>query len=201
MKFKYILFLIGLFLLADDYCCGQGKLVFLNGKVRHFEKAEVVGDFVVYQPEGQTKPSLRKADRYNVFSIVNDDGTEQIIYDPDTSEGGDPTIAEVRDYIRGEQHAAITYRKPMNLIGGIGSGLAGSTIGFFGIPVPFIYTTIVGSVNPKLPRAELSANHADAYVAGYQRKARNMKIKHSLIGGGIGFSVGIAALAIILADN
>ncbi len=201
MNFRNILFILAAFNAVALPVAGQGKLVFLNGKVRHFDKAEVVGDFIVYQPEGQGKASLRKADKFNVFSIVNDDGSEMVIYDPDTSEGGDPSVAEVRDYIKGEQHAGIMYKKPMNVIGGVAVGVAGSTVGFFGIPVPFVYTTIVGSVNPKLPKAERNMNFSEAYVAGYQRKARNTKIKHSLIGGGIGFTVGIAVFAIILSNN
>jgi len=197
-------FIVVLWLLTGLFCdraVAQGKLVFLNGKEKRFSTAEVKGEYIVYQPEGSSKTWPRKADKYNVFSILKDDGTEEIIYTPDTSDGGDPTIEEVRDYIKGEKHAVEVYRKPMNLIGGIAVGVAGSAAGFYGIPVPLVYTTVLGLFDPKLPRSERDLVNSEAYIAGYKRKAKNMKIKNSLIGGGIGFSVGLAAFIIILGND
>lgn len=201
MNIKYILVVLCGLILGSELSAGQGTLVFLNGKERRFETAEVRGEYIVYRPEGKSGAWLKRADKYNVFAIVSDSTGEKVVYEPDTSEGGDPTIQEVRDYIKGEQHAAKVYRKPMNFVGGFLSGAAGSAAGFYGIPAPLVYTTIVGRINPKLPKDERNENYSEMFVLGYQKKARNMKIKNSLIGGVIGFGVGITTLVLILGND
>ena len=178
----------------------QGKIIYLNGKEKRFETAEVRGEYIVYQPEGSTKEWSRKSDRYNVFSLQRDNGTEEIIYAPDTSEGGDPSVEEVRDYIKGERFAMQVYSKPLNFGAGLYVGVGSSLAGFYGIPVPLVYSTILGLRNPKVPKELRGENYSEAFVAGYQKKSRNIKIKKSLLGGGIGFSVGVAWF-IILSNN
>lgn len=179
----------------------QGTLIYLNGKERRFTRMELKDDYILYKPEGSTSDWMSRADRFNIFSILRDDGSEEILYQPDSTDQSDPTIAEVRDYIAGQKYAANRYRKPLNMIGGIASGLAGSVGGFYGIPVPLVYATIVGQINPKPPKGEAGQVFSESFNHGYQRKARNMKIKNSLIGGGIGFGVGIAALMIFYAND
>jgi hypothetical protein len=199
LRTVFFIGLLSVFLIEP--ACGQGKLVFLNGKEKRFVTAEVKGEYIVYQPEGAKEGVTKRADRFNVFSILKDNGTEEIVYSPDTIDDGDPTIAEVREYIKGENHADSVYKKPMNLISGIGVGLASSAAGFYGIPIPIAYSTVIGQFNPKLPKSEQINNYSEAFVAGYQKKARNKKIKSSLLGGVIGFSVGIASLILILGNE
>src|SRR4029079_7873102 len=103
MSFR-ILLISGLFALLINDASAQGKLVYLNGKEKRFSSAEVKGEYIVYQPEGSKSHKVKKADLYNFFSINTDNGTEQVVYKPDTSEG-DPTVAELRDYIKGEKFA------------------------------------------------------------------------------------------------
>ncbi|OQA06424.1 MAG: hypothetical protein BWY67_01960 [Bacteroidetes bacterium ADurb.Bin397] len=93
------------------------------------------------------------------------------------------------------------YKKPLNTVGGVASGVAGSIVGFYGLPVPLVYATIVGRFNPKLPKSERANVHSEAFLAGYEKKSRNIKIKQSMIGGGIGFAVGITALILILGND
>lgn len=203
MGFRTLLAIVILTALSTNDASAQGKLVFLNGKEKRFTTAEVKGEFIVYQPEGTKKASTRKADLYNVFSIYKDDGSEQVVYKPDTADG-DPSVLEVRDYIKGEIFAEGYYNKPLNFWGGVGVGLGSSVAGFYGIPIPLVYTTIIGQFNPKPPPAidnAIGEIPSEAYIAGYQRKARNMKIKSSLIGGLIGFSVGITTLVLVLGDE
>jgi hypothetical protein len=178
---------------------GQGKIVYLSGKEKRFHAAELKGDFVVYKTDSISRP--HRADRYNVFSIQHDNGNEELIYNPDTLVTDDPAISEVREYILGEQFAAKVYRSPAHTAGGIASGMAGSLVGFYGLPAPLVYATVISRFNPKLPKNERTANHSDAFIAGYQKRARNVKIKNSLIGGGIGFAVGVAALVILFGNE
>ena len=116
-----ILLVSGLFAFLINDASAQGKLVYLNGNEKRFTTAEVKGEFIVYQPEGSKSHKVKKADLYNVFSINKDDGSEQVVYKPDTSEG-DPTVEELRDYIKGENFAEGYYKKPMNSIGGVAVG-------------------------------------------------------------------------------
>ena len=195
----------------------QGRIVMLNGNERRFTSVEVKGDVIVYQPEG-SKPLLnRKIDRFDVFSIVRDSLGEEVIYKPDTVTGDDPSVAEIRDYIKGEKYAKAVYRKPMNFVTGIAAGGLGSVIGYYGLIVPAVYPAVLGCFTPKL-QEPVSLNYdnftgkfvtpdsagnaeiivvTDAFTAGYGRKARNMKVKKSLLGGAIGFALGIAVLVLV----
>lgn len=179
----------------------QGTMLFLNGKEKRFSSAEVKGEYIHYTPEGDDPDWKRLADRYNVFALQYDDGREEIIYVPDTTDGGDPTVEEVRDYIKGEKLAIAEYRKPMNFVGGVLTGAAGSLVNIYGLPVPLVYATVVGRFNPKVPPAPEGQVYSEHFQAGYQRKARNMKIKNSLIGGAIGFGVGLTALILFYSND
>jgi len=179
---------------------GQGTILFLNGKEKRYKTAEVRDEYVVYQPENKEGSWKRRADRYNVFALVRDNGTELVLYSPDTVYGQDPSVEEMRDFIRGEQMADAEFKKPLNLIGGLGAGLAGSVAGFYGIPVPVMYAAIAGRFTPEFPKHLAAGNHSDAFIEGYRKKSRNIKINKTLLGGGVGFAVGLSALIIVFAD-
>jgi len=179
----------------------QGTIVFLNGKEKRFEAAEIKGEYLHYSVEGDTMDFKKVVDRYNVFSLKYDNGTEDVLYKPDTTYGEDPSVEEVRDYIKGEQYAMKRYRKPMNFISGVGVGLASSAAGFYGIPIPLAYSTVLGRFDPKVPANEDGSIQSESFKMGYQKKARNMKIKNSLLGGAVGFAVGITALVVIFSND
>jgi hypothetical protein len=176
---------------------GQGTMLYLNGKEKRFTTAEIKGDFIVYKPEGSQQEGVKKLEKFDIFSLRFDNGTEQIIYEPDTSYG-DPTVEQARDYIKGEQLADSIYKKPLNMIGGIATGAAGSLLLFYGPIVPALYATTISLFTPKIPQEEKEREiRSIDFIAGYERKARNKKTKNALIGGAIGFSVGIGVLLII----
>ncbi len=179
----------------------QGTIILLNGKEKRFEAAEVKGEYLHYSVEGDTLDFKKIIDRYNVFSLKYDNGVEDVLYKPDTAYGEDPSVEEVRDFIKGEQYAMAVYRKPMNFIGGVGVGLASSAAGFYGIPIPLVYSTVLGRFNPKVPASADGNVQSESFKIGYQKKARNMKIKNSLLGGALGFAVGITALVVIFANE
>jgi hypothetical protein len=179
----------------------QGTIIFLNGKEKRFEAAEIKGEYLHYSVEGDTMDFKKVVDRYNVFSLKYDNGTEDVLYKPDTTYGEDPSVEEVRDYIKGEQYAMKRYRKPMNFISGVGVGLASSAAGFYGIPIPLAYSTVLGRFDPKVPANEDGSIQSESFKMGYQKKARNMKIKNSLLGGAVGFAVGITALVVIFSND
>lgn len=200
MHFKHI-WITGLALiLLSDASFSQGTILMLNGKEKRYMNYEVQDEYVVFQPEAKPDSWKKRIDRFNVFSITPDNGTELVVYNPDTTEGLEPSIPEVREFISGEKLAMAEYRKPLNLITGVGVGLGSSLATFYGIPAPILYSAILGRVSPKLPEERRNEVHSDAFIMGYQKKARTMKINRSLLGGGIGFTVGIATLLILAAD-
>lgn len=159
--------------------------------------AEVKGDFLIYRPEGPHKDGIRKMEKFDIFSLQFDDGTEQIIYEPDTTYG-DPSVEEAREYVKGEQLADSIYKKPMNLIGGIASGAAGSILVFYAPIVPAVYATTISLFTPHMPKSQLEKEvRSEDFIAGYERKARNKKTKSALLGGVIGLGVGLSILAVI----
>ncbi len=221
MKIRIFLSILAFCGMITGSAYSQGKIVLLNGKEKRFTTAEVKGEDILYQPEGTSPGTFRKVDRYDVFSINRDGSSEELIYNPDTVSGEDPTVSEVRDYIKGEQYAGLVYRKPLNLISGIAVGGAGSFLGFYGLIVPVVYPAILGAVTPKI-KGPLTHNYnettgkfepittpdtapniavTESFSAGYGKKARNMKMKNSMIGGGIGFAVGFSILYIVLANE
>lgn len=178
----------------------QGTILMLNGKEKRYMNYQMQDEYIVFQPEAKPDSWKKRVDRFNVFSITPDNGAEVVVYNPDTTEGLEPTVPEVRDFIAGEKMAMAEYRKPLNLISGVGVGLGSSMAAFYGIPGPVVYSAILGRVSPKLPADKRNEIHSESFVAGYQKKARTMKINQSLLGGGIGFTVGIATLLILAAD-
>jgi hypothetical protein len=200
MGFKQFVLLIMILAGCVPFGFSQGKLVFLNGREKRFSTAEVRGEFVVYKPEGNLSDRFRKADRYNVFSIVRDSSGEELIYNPDTLVDDDPKVEEAREYIKGEQYAMRVYKKPINTITGVAAGAAGSFAGYYGLVVPIVYSAVIGRFDPKIPSADKTV-YSESFIAGYQRKSRNIKIKNSLIGGGIGFAVGLTTLILVLGND
>jgi hypothetical protein len=225
MKIKLFLLIAALVIpggLAKIY--GQGKIILLNGKEKRFKTAQLKGEFLEYQPEGTEQGKIRKLDMFDVFSLLHDSTGEELLYRPDTVAGLDPTVDEARDYIKGEKYAALVYRKPLNMISGIAVGAASGFLldAFYGLIAPAVYPAILGQFTPKLKHAPYDRYSfdertytfkplepgtppqnivvSDAFHAGYGKKARNMKIKNSLIGGGIGFALGVTALLIVSND-
>lgn len=221
MKIRIFLSILAFCGLISGYAHSQGKIVLLNGKERRFSTAEVKGEVIVYQVEDTTKNKTKKVDRYDVFAIFRDSGVEEIIYTPDTVADEEPSVAEVRDYINGHRYANLTYRKPANFVTGLEVGVvSGFALPvFYGFGVPILYSVGLSQFTPKL-KGPLTYNYnsakdvleplptdsatsnihvTEAFSAGYGKKARNLKFKNSLIGGGIGFAIGASAIAIIKA--
>lgn len=222
MKFSKWLILGILACFLQQYSFAQGKIIFLNGNEKRFSIAEIKNDILQYTPEstGTKTPSPRKVDKYDVFSILNDDGSEEIIYKPDTTFNDDPSIEQVREYIKGEKYAALVYDKPANFVTGMQVGFTSGILlpAFYGLAAPIIYPAILGRFTPQLqtplqyqynPKTNdfvsISKDSTaspevitEYFEAGYGKKARNMKIKSSLIGGAIGFGISASAMLYIL---
>jgi hypothetical protein len=210
IAFKFIF----CFFLIANFCDAQIKIQLLNGKMKDAKQYELKGDWVFFKrPDSLDKDrkfflwkalwpkdKLRKLDKFDVFSAINADGSEEVIYDPDTTFQGDPSVERVRNYIKGEQYGMSVYRKPLNKIGGVVAGGASAYFaGYYGPIGVFAYSIVLSRFNPKVPYSdtiEPTVFNSAEFTLGSQKYARNKKIKQSLIFGGISFTVGFAAFVI-----
>ncbi|MEO5570737.1 MAG: hypothetical protein ABIT08_14350 [Bacteroidia bacterium] len=195
---KFVLF----FFLSINFCNAQVKILLLSGKIKEVKQYEVKGDWIFYKKMDDPKDKMRKLDKYDVFSAINPDSTEEIIYDPDTTMEGDPSVDFVRRYIQGEQYGRAVYKKPWNAFEGQIVGAASGILNFYGPIVVFANSIIMGRFNPRtIPPSstiEPEVFKSEEFRAGYNKYARNKKIKDTLIWGTIGFSASFAFLTIVL---
>ena len=142
----------------------------------------------------------------DVFSVVDKDGSETILYKPNAELGEILTPAQMKEYTSGIGDARIDKISPLIGIGAVASGLAGafvpqpqikmgdSQMGIpIGILVPIAYTATIGETTPKDNKLKQQlpdkANNVH-YLMGYQEGVKRKRIKHSLIGASIGFVTG-----------
>jgi hypothetical protein len=203
LKITVIALAVMFIALDGNPVCAQGHMQLLNGKERRYTNASVKGEFIIYEPEGKTGKS-KKINRFDVFSLNPDNGPEEVLYTPDTTYDDEPSVEEVRDYVNGEKLALSYYREHPRFAGsqlyfGFYSGFFGSLLGYYGAAVVPIYAMGVDRFGPDLPKERMDEwNESPAFVTGYEKVMRNKKVKNSLIGGAIGFTVGITTLAVIL---
>lgn len=190
---------------GTSFC--QYKMLLLNGTEKNIVSYQVKPEWIKYTIFKKNNPSKtvhRTVDRFRVFSITDSIGREDMIYMPDTSEGVDYTIEEMRIFIQGEQAAQLYYDKPANRYSAVVIGGASSLMTFYGIPVPVIYAAVLGKFTPQyqVPAGVAIPNSgSEIFREGYKRKARDMKLRETLEFGGIGFAVSFAALAVILSNS
>ncbi|MFM1744105.1 MAG: hypothetical protein RLZZ630_42 [Bacteroidota bacterium] len=200
------------------------QIQLLNGKTIPIETYQIGPDFITYKKPGDNGRRTRSIDRYDVFSVTNSSGSEDVVYAPVDSL--DFSIDEAKRFILGEQ-AAYAYFKAhgasvSSAVIGAGSGL----LQFYGLPVPMLYSVISGRFSPLQTTGrpkEMTDNQSmkkesrilrkmrlpDSYDPalsknpefrmGYDKAARNIKIQHSLKWGYIGLGTSLATLLIIFA--
>lgn len=159
---------------------------------------------------GGSKKQRRVLARYTkrkkrdlVFSILKPDGTEIIVYSPDTlgflAEDTIPDleygIAEMRAYMQGRRDGR-KHRKGDAWIGGAVGTVSAFGGAFYGPIGPAAYIGIMTIFNAK-PQdravSDRSLLEIQAYVDGYERSAKSKKVRNfalgSLVGLGVGFGL------------
>ena len=194
-------------LFVGNGATAQHTIQLLNGKQITAETYSVGDMFVSYKKPGDTRTAPRLIDRFDVFSVKNASGEEEMLYTP--SDSLDFSVSDARLYIEGEQTAIKYYNRPSVKWTSAVIGAGSSILSFYALPVPMLYSLALGRHNPHNlqlgPRSDKSADSAgdlvskkdnEAFRFGYQRAARNIKIQQSLKFGYISLGVGIAALII-----
>jgi hypothetical protein len=196
MKLHLKAFLILSFLFAINLQAQQ-KMLLLNGKEIEIKSYTVDDNYVNYKRSTDKPGKTRLIEKYDVFSVKKEDGTEDIIYKSDSLSF---TVEEARNYIRGEQAADKFYHKPVNKWTAGVVGVGASVLSFYSLPVPMLYSVVVGRINPKnmqIPDGyDAPYSSTEEYRFGYNKKARNLKIQQSLKWGYIGLGVGLAGYII-----
>lgn len=163
--FRKLLFLPAFFLLMTNVHA-QDTLVLINGRIipvlsvdlqeyriayRKIPKEPKIKKVELQEVTSEKKKSrLRTMDPERVFSIKYKDGSEKIIYRPDSLDPLEFTQEQMRLFIIGEQDATKYYKNHLNKGIGFGLGAGAGFLGFYGIAIPPLYATIMGSFTPNL---------------------------------------------------
>lgn len=182
---------------GNSQLCAQNKILLLNGKLIEAESYSLGDVFLNYKRPGDSRTAPRLIDRYDVFSIQRSDSTEEIIYVP--TDSLDYSIEEARLYIKGEQIANLYYNRPSVKWSSAAVGLSSSLLNFYAMPVPMIYSLVLGRFNPKniqVPEEYNYLKNNEAFSTGYKKAGRNIKIQQSLKWGYVSLGLGIAGFLI-----
>ena len=194
-------FFYALFFFFSTLSMAQDRIILINGSVLDVKNVELKDNRVSFQSMKKEKRKKINPDR--VFSIQYADGSEKVIFTSDPLDPNDFKPEEMRMFIKGEQDANMYYHntgtKIASAVVGAGSGL----LTIYGLVVPALYSTIVGSFSPNVQKHKVSdpvLRDNLNYREGYERKCRDRKIRNSLIYGFGGFVVGFTTFAILLND-
>lgn len=186
--------------LRPGYSQGPYRIQFINGKEAIADQYLVQGLDFVYTRSGEKPGKNKVVDRYDVFSVTGADSVEKIIYEPFDSL--DYSVEEARQYILGEKAAFRYYKRPANIISSVAIGAGAVALGVqtfpaLALPIPMIYSVILGQFNPRkmqIPEGtDLPYSQTEAYRFGYEKAARNLKIQQTLKWGFISVGVGVGA--------
>ena len=176
-----------------------GNLLLINGKIIPFKLIESNGYDLVYRtPDPKNK--LKKIDPERVFSIKYMDGSERVIFQRDTLDPLEFTVDEMRLFIKGEQDADRLYHNNLNKVGAFAAGVVSSYFGFYGVIGPPLYASFFGAFTPKVEKIkgiDTELIKIPEYREGFEKKARDRKIRNMLISGFIGFAAGAITISVV----
>lgn len=177
----------------------RDTIILINGNTIPAKSIDLKDYTIVYRKPAQ-KAKLKTIDPERVFSIKYKNGSERVIYTTDSLDPVDFKPEEMRMFIKGEQDADKYFKSNLNKGAAFVIGAGGGLLGFYGLAVPPLYSTIVGSFSPRLEKQKVSDPallQNNSYREGYERKARDRKIRNGVISGLIGFVAGSVALNFI----
>ena len=191
-------FLLFIFLLSTA-AKAQDRIILINGKVLEVKSVELKDNTISFQT--MKKDKRRKINPERVFSVQFANGTEQVVFVSDPLDPNDFKPEEMRMFIKGEQDAELYYHNTGNKILSAAVGAGSGLLTIYGLVIPALYSTVVGSFSPNVQKHNVSdpaLRDNLIYREGYERQARDRKIRNSLVYGFGGFVVGFAAFAIFL---
>ncbi|MEO8087858.1 MAG: hypothetical protein ABI763_13625 [Bacteroidota bacterium] len=193
---------LSFFFLISTLASAQDRIILINGNVLEVKNVELKDNKVSFQYLNKEKRKKILPER--VFSVQYENGTEQIVFEPDPLDPNDFKPEEMRMFIKGEQDANLYYHNTGNKIISAAVGAGAGLLSIYGLVVPALYSTVVGSFSPNVQKHKVSdpaMRDNLNYREGYERKCRDRKIRNSLLYGFGGFVVGFTAFAIFLPNN
>jgi hypothetical protein len=171
-------------------------ITLLNGEEIIVSSYSIGEMFVNYKLVGDSPKKLRIVDKYDVFSVTNEENQEEVLYKP--ADSLDFSIDQARVYLEGERAASKHFDKSGSSISSIYVGAASGLFGFYSIPLPFIYSMALGRKNPKeLPEEYKSYENNEAFRLGFNREARNIKFKQSIKFGYVSLGISLTMLVFL----
>ncbi len=159
-KFFFTLFFI--------YFCqsvsAQDTLLLISGRQIVVSSIDLNNNTIAYRRIDK-KDKLKTIDPYRVFSVKYRDGSERIIYQPDSLDPIDFKVEEMRTFIKGEQDARYLYKNNFIKYAGLGIGAGCAFLGFYGVVGPPLYATVVGSYSPNVEKRLTIKVSGDAAAA------------------------------------
>ncbi|MFM7217510.1 MAG: hypothetical protein ACKO1U_05785 [Bacteroidota bacterium] len=193
-------FLVCSFLLLQIGCSSaQDTLLLLNGHQLIADSIRLEGFDVAAFLKDRKKP--KQINSYRVFSIRHADGQEEVVYQKDITDPLDFSEEEMRMFIAGEQDADRYYKNNFNKGLSFAVGFGSSLAAIYGLVIPPLYSTVVGSFTPNMDRMKVSDESLrsnQVFCEGYQSTVRRKKIKNSLLSGLAGFAAGFIFFNLVL---
>lgn len=186
------------FLIAAS-ASAQDKIILINGNVLEVRNVEIKDNKISFQSMKREK--RKKIDPYRVFSVQYANGKEDVVFVTDPLDPNDFKPEEMRMFIQGEQEAKLYYHNTGNKVVAATIGASAGLLTIYGIVIPAIYSTVVGSFSPNVYKHKVSdpaLRDNLNFREGYERKCRDRKIRNSLLYGFGGFFVGFTAFAVLL---
>jgi hypothetical protein len=174
----------------------------MNGRIRHATVIATDSFSVTYRTIGRKKVKQKRVVANKIFAFYRHD-SETVVYTPLESDGDTITVQDARDFIHGIHDARRTYKKPLTAVvnAAIGFG-SGYFLSYFAVFIPAAYSAIDASVNPITTNRKIRLygekfRDNEYYRYGFNKKAKRMKLKNSLIGGITGLAAGFATIRIL----
>lgn len=139
-----------IFFFISPFCQAQDTIVLITGKVIPVMSVDFHDYAIDYRTIDGRK--LKSIDAGRVFSVKYPNGAERVIFRSDSLDAADFSEDEMRRFIKGEQDARDFYRNRTAKFVGYAVGGGATMFGFFGLPIPLLFSTGIGGFSPDVKK-------------------------------------------------
>lgn len=191
-----LFFLLPVLLMMTTYSLmGQDTLYTMEGDeiITSGYKYDEAYNEVSYKNQNM---KIKTIDSEELFSIVNEDGSEKVFYKYDPANGYGIQVDDMREYVKGQVGAKKTYNKPMPFLLGFAAGFGGIFLienKMYSPMVPLGVIAVVGFTRPngaKLTKKAYGVEKSEYFSNGYAVKAKTKRMNNTVIGSLAGLALG-----------
>ena len=200
-RIDYIFFiLLGCFVFGNSQNGLKDSLFLTDGSIYASKVTDtLLKAATIVDPKDSTK-RINVEDE-DLYSIKYASGKTVFYYKQDSLTDNWMTRDEMLFYMQGERDSRKGFNPKGSLYGSFVAGIAGGVTGsLLGPVVPFTYMALSGIPKVRIRHETVTNPYAldhDAYILGYERHARSRRRIKCLLGGGLGYLVGIGANVLI----